>query len=752
MLAPILGIIFTFILASQFVSTSLEQRQAFAHTQKITMDNSRLFSQLATRLATNHAQVYQLLKFAESSDESRLYKIGKPLLNEVHRIELDTRLAAKNIDSTEALLHSLSNYRKTIITSVEMSTVDLSLAYKFMTQATSEFNATNSQFLKLNGRMQKNIEEQLINFHQQANDILQKYTTLFFIAILVVIIISFLLARILSHDLQQSINTLSKLTSNEDLIDNRSEVTQLSQVIKHVQENHQKLKKTRHDLSQKESQLRSILDNMVDGVITMDESGIVLTFNKAAENMFGYTAAQMFGKSIDQLMSKQDAGQHSKYLQNYLTTGEKNIIGTGREVKAMRRNGCTFPIHLSVTELPNKINNKRCFIGSCKDITVSKQQEQQIRRSQKMDALGKLTGGIAHDYNNMLGVILGYADLLTSVLTDQPEKTNYVNKIIHAAERGAKLTSKLLAFSQLKQTDAEKLDLNNLLINQHHMLEKTLTVRIKLVFDLHSDLWAIKVDIGELEDAILNICINAMHSMEHDGQLTIQTQNFTIEKENIDLIELHPGDYVRLNFNDTGHGMSEETMSKIFDPFYSTKGDKGNGLGLSQVYGFIERSNGAIKVYSEPGHGTRFALYFPRLIEESHDTQIEKPEVEINLQGNESILVVDDEPELLNLCYGILKQNGYTVFKANDALQALDILEQENIDLLLSDVIMPDMDGFKLAARVQKDYPHIKIQLTSGFSDNRHTIMDDKSIHENLIHKPYNSQTLLKRIRELFTQ
>jgi CheY-like chemotaxis protein len=281
------------------------------------------------------------------------------------------------------------------------------------------------------------------------------------------------------------------------------------------------------------------------------------------------------------------------------------------------------------------------------------------------------------------------------------------------------------------------------------MLETTLTARIKLKLDLSKDLWPVIVDTGELEDSILNICINAMHAMESGGYLTIQTENFIVQEKNIELLELRPGDYVLLSIIDTGCGMSDEVIEKIFDPFYTTKGDKGTGLGLSQVYGFMESSGGAIKVYSEANHGTRFLLYFPRFKDADVEYEIKNKEPDIKLEGDETILVVDGEKDLLNLCVNILERQGYHVLKAASAMQALNILETASADLMLSDIIMPEMDGVELATTVQSKYPAMKIILTSGFSDNRQQNLKDKSLYKNLIHKPYQPQVLLKKIREL---
>jgi len=381
-------------------------------------------------------------------------------------------------------------------------------------------------------------------------------------------------------------------------------------------------------------------------------------------------------------------------------------------------------------------------------------KEQQLRHSQKMDALDKLSGGIAHDYNNMLGVVTGYAELLAAKLSGQPKLYKYVQEIQHAGERGAKLSKKLLAFSKKKFSDADVVMLNEVLKDEQHMLEKTLTSRIKLVFELAEDLWPTYLDTGDLEDAIVNLSINAMHAMAMGGQLTIKSWNEHINSYQANSLQIKPGDYVLLSVTDTGCGMEATIKEQIFEPFFTTKGDQGTGLGMSQVYGFMERSNGVIKVYSEPGEGTQFVLYFPRYHEGGkiiNDNIIEDIHP-INLQGSESILLVDDEPALLDLASDVLTQQGYTVHCANNGKQALEILAHQAIDLLLTDVIMPEMDGYQLAAAVQEQYPGIKILLASGFTDERHMDLVDDELHKNLISKPYNIQTLLIKVRELLNQ
>ncbi|WP_126454144.1 PAS domain-containing protein [Sulfuriflexus mobilis] len=490
--------------------------------------------------------------------------------------------------------------------------------------------------------------------------------------------------------------------------------------------------------------LQAIMDNSPAVVYVKDTNGVFTFVNRRFEEMFHCERGDVIGKKPHDVLPKD--------LADKLQFNDKLVLETGHTLESEVSIPADTGRHTYIAikfPLVDAGGNTYSVCGIFTNITDRKQQEVQLRHSQKMDALGKLTGGIAHDYNNMLGVILGYAELLEGMLGNQPKLQNYAHEIRHAGERGAELTLKLLAFSRKKPADTSSLDINTLIRDVQNLLEKTLTARIKLVLDLADDLWPVWLDSGELEDAIINISINAMHAIEGNGQLTIQTGNESIDSMNAQLLNIEPGDYVALNITDTGCGMDKATVERIFDPFFTTKKDKGTGLGLSQVYGFVERSGGTIKVYSEPGHGTRLSLYFPR---HHHANEAERPAVvQLNLDvgGHETILLVDDEPALLNLMTEILRQQGYRTLSAESARQALEILKTEAVDLLLSDVIMPEMNGYELTAIVQKKYPKIKIQLASGFSDDRNIEMVNDDLHQNILRKPFQSQTLLNRIREL---
>jgi len=480
------------------------------------------------------------------------------------------------------------------------------------------------------------------------------------------------------------------------------------------------------------------------GILHSKANGDVIDANNTFLSMLGYSQKDLDDGILD--WTKLTPAEFSHLDQVAFAETETKGYWTPFEKEYIHKDGHHVPILIGGSVFSK---NKDEYIVFIVDLTERKQHEEQYRRTQKMEALGQLTGGVAHDYNNMLAIINGYSELLIDALCDQPKLTGYTNEIIHASDRGATLTKKLLAFSQKQTTHAENININTVLLDEKFMLEKTLTARIQLQFELADDLWPVRLDVSDLEDSIVNLSINAMHAIDGHGHLILRTSNEQLNTLDAKALDLAVGDYVLLGITDTGCGMSAYIKEKIFEPFYTTKGDRGTGLGLSQVYGFIKRSGGVIRVYSEIGHGTRMALYFPRYQPGDLDSRLDDGLPPIAIKGNETILVVDDEPSLLNLTREMLNLHGYHVLCANNASQALDILKMGSIDVLVSDVIMPEMDGYQLAKTVQETFPKVKIQLVSGFSGSEHHDLVNGDLHKNMLNKPFNSKTLLQKIRKL---
>ena len=484
------------------------------------------------------------------------------------------------------------------------------------------------------------------------------------------------------------------------------------------------------------------------GIIEWTTDLRFVDFNPAAQKIFGFSKKEVLGQHVSENILPESARKEIDKVWRGLLTNTGGVHSINENIT---KDGRVILCEWNNTPLINEQGKVVGVASYVEDITNQQQEEQQVRRAQKMDALGKLTGGISHDFNNILGVIMGYAELLQLNLKEQSNLLEYANEIMHASERGAKLTQKLLAFSKKKVFEADEVNLNEVILSNKNLLEKTLTARIKLVLNLEDKLWPVFVDTNDLEDLLLNASINAMHAMDGGGQLSLATRNEHLSQQDALAIDLDEGDYIVFTITDTGCGMDSETLEHIFEPFFSTKGNLGTGLGLSQIYGFVSRSHGSIKAYSEPDHGTQFVLYFPRYktdISLSNEPN-ESSDVAFFV-GTETLLVVDDESALRVLMRDTLSQNGYRVLLAENGKEALRILEKETVDGVISDVIMPEMDGYQLANEIMMLYPEVKIQLLSGFNDDRHREHISEDLHEKLLYKPVNSKDLLKRIRALF--
>lgn len=506
------------------------------------------------------------------------------------------------------------------------------------------------------------------------------------------------------------------------------------------------------ELIQNEEHLSLTLNSIGDAVITTDDKNNIVRMNPVAEQLTGWTLEEAFGEPIKNIFKIINASSREPIKDPFSCTLENGeTLHLSKDIILISKNNREYHIADSAAPIRDAENNIRGIVLVFNDITEQKLKDEQLQHSLKMDALGKLTGGIAHDFNNLLGIILGYAELLTLKFSNQPEQLESINRIYNAGERARKLTTKLLAFSRKQVHDLSVANINQLILSEQHMLEKTLTARIELNLNLSKELWPVHIDKSLLQDAILNICINAMHAMPDGGSLSISTENIHFDDIDQKFTELNTGDYIQIAITDTGIGMNSETRKKIFDPFFTTKGDKGTGLGMCQVYGFVQLSGGTLHVYSEQGIGTRISIYLPRYQpdnEENNKTNNSDLNVKRIPSGTESILVVDDEESLLELSSQILSTHGYTTHKANNGEDALKILEQHHIDLLLSDVIMPKMDGLQLAKKARKLNPELKIQLISGFSDNIKN-KDQDNLLQKQLNKPFSSLQLLQKVREV---
>lgn len=515
-------------------------------------------------------------------------------------------------------------------------------------------------------------------------------------------------------------------------------------LVRNLVQSEQETKNTNIKLEKSKMRYQLVLDNSPYCIHEIDNEGRLTSINPTGLKMLEFQSkSEIKNKAYIDCVSDKDKSRVTQLM-------DAGLQGKQSDFEFIGANGKTY--QSLFVPIQDEQSGALRLMGWTQDITKRKENEEQLRLSQKMDALGKLTGGIAHDYNNILGIILGFSELLKEKLVSEPELLEYAKHIFNAGERGSKLTKKLLSFSKNKPYDAESLNINTVLLEHKNMLEKTLTARIKLEFNLAGNLWFVKLDRSSLENVILNLSINAMHAMEQGGKLTFATHNESVSAADAIRHQMPAGDYVLLSLTDTGIGMDETTKNRMFEPFFTTKGERGTGLGLSQVYGFIQSNNGQVKVYSEQSQGTNIVIYFPRDMTAEETKSAIKTQELSNLNGSETILIVDDEQGMITITSNILTSHGYYVLTATDGENALAVLENNAVDLLLSDVIMPNMDGGQLAEKVKKRYPHIKIQLVSGYSDKANNEKIDEVLQAKILKKPFTSQSLLNQIRALLDE
>ena len=619
--------------------------------------------------------------------------------------------------------------------------------------------------------------------------------------------------------------------------------------------------------------LRQILHSAVAAIISIDAEGHIQTVNPAAEQMFGYSASELFGRNVNMLMPEPYRSQHDTYIAKYLSTGRRQIIGIGREVAGLRKDGSTFPMHLSVGEFA--IGAERCFTGTIvdlsaqraaeqrfereqalfraifeslpdplvicdpggairlvnpsftrvfgyseaevlgeslaglfespetwhgfvaaqagpseanakanqaqfrrksgelfpaetvegaivgssgsalgrlvliHDVTAERQQEAILLQAQRMEAVGQLTGGVAHDFNNLLTVILGNIELMEPRLKDDLSQS-LAGEAREAAEMGARLTDRLLTFARRQRLETKSLNLNEFALGLTELLRRTIGAPIDLSTALAPDLWPTMADPAQVENAVLNLVLNARDAMSEGGRLVIETFNATLDDADIASVPgMTPGDYVVLSVADTGHGMPAHVQARAFEPFFTTKAaGKGSGLGLATIYGFARQSGGNVTIYSEVGKGTTVNIYLPRA-RERNEREAPTAVPAMDAGRGETVLVVEDDDRVRRLTVLRLKELGYRILEAGHGAAALTILsETPDIDIVFSDFVMPGgVSGFDLARQVRERYPRALVILTSGYSAELLNQAEVAELGLKVLRKPYRQAELARAFR-----
>lgn len=622
--------------------------------------------------------------------------------------------------------------------------------------------------------------------------------------------------------------------------------------------------------------LEAVQNTAVGAIITIDEAGVIQTVNPATLQLFGYTAGELVGSNVNMLMPEPHRANHDGYLRNHIATGEKRIIGIGRDVEGLRKNGERFPMHLSVSAF--EVEGQRFFAGILHDLTERDQirgelerqgsvfetvfdnvpealiltdldrnitlcnaavtkifgwkptelagsntailyedqqefervnelsaernttdkhrpfrasyrrsdgtvfpghshhahirnahgevvgflklirniqheldQQKALGTAQRMEAFGQLTGGIAHDFNNLLTVITGNHELLEMRLEDSRDQ-ELLKRANDAALMGARLTGRLLTFSRRRTFDPVRMNLNEQVVTMADLLRRTIGEHLHFSTMLEAELWDVHADPSEIENAILNLAINARDAMPSQGSLIIETANVELDSLH-DAIEapLEPGDYVRLSVSDTGTGMPPDVIDRAFEPFFTTKAPgKGTGLGLSTIYGFVRQLGGTATIYSEVGHGTTVNIYLPRCTDTAERAADREALDDVPMGDNELVLLVEDNADVKIVTQQRLEQLGYRVIEASDGAKAIEtLMAGGDIDAVFSDIVMPGgVSGIDLARWILTNMPSIRVLLASGFSADALAAQDDDLPDVDILRKPYSRKELAQALRK----
>jgi two-component system cell cycle sensor histidine kinase/response regulator CckA len=492
------------------------------------------------------------------------------------------------------------------------------------------------------------------------------------------------------------------------------------------------------------------LATAANAVLITDAKGIILWVNPALLNLTGYTAGEVVGQTPRIFKSGQHDQKFYKSLWSTILAGKKwHANFTNR-----RKDGSLYHDEHTITPVRSKEGTITHFIAIMNDVSERKQLEAQFIEAQKMEVVGQLAGGVAHDFNNVLAVIMGYTELVVEDLGPDHPLQKYIEEIRHAAERAAGLTRQLLVFSRKQTVQAVELDLNEVVKGMEKMLRQLINENIEMKMIYGGQVSWIKADSGYVWQVLMNLVVNARDAMPEGGKLTVETSTITLDEN---YTQTHagvtPGDHVMLSVSDTGIGMTEEVRTRLFEAFFTTKAaGKGTGLGLVTCQNIVRQSGGHIDLFSEVGKGTTFKIYFPQIKQPLQASTQPLSKAKPLRGGTETLLVVEDEPSLRHLAQGVLHNQGYEVLTAPNGQDALRVVREHRgqpISLVITDVIMPRMGGKVMAEWLKTTYPDIKILYTSGYTENEIAHHGALESGVEFLPKPYSPASVIRKVREL---
>lgn len=507
-------------------------------------------------------------------------------------------------------------------------------------------------------------------------------------------------------------------------------------------------KRAEEELRRSESNFRLLVDDAPFGILRATLDGRILQANPALVRMLGYESEEELCK----LNMGRDVYHDPKQRQRLIEEHSQRNAFHNVEVQWKRKDGNVITALLNGRRIEGAERTQTYFEEFTEDITQRRILERQLFQSQKMEAIGRLAGGIAHDFNNLLGVILGHTELLEGASGRDRRLQKSVEAIQGATQRAAALTTQLLAFSRKQMVEPRILDLNASVREIEKLLRRVIGEDIELIIRAKPDAGTIQIDPGQLDQVLMNLVVNARDAMQNGGKLILETSSVILDDSYVGQhLGAAAGPFVLLSISDTGCGMDQETLSHIFEPFFTTKEKgKGTGLGLSTVYGIVKQCGGYVMAYSEPGRGTTFKVYFPGVSGTPEAARVSGQRVEVP-GGKETVLLVEDETALRELTRGLLETAGYTVFEAANVEDAVRIAESDHrkIDLLLTDVVMPGMDGHELSRRLTSISPSLKVLYMSGYTDDVIVQRGVLNHGTTLLQKPFGRASLLGKVRQV---
>ena len=607
------------------------------------------------------------------------------------------------------------------------------------------------------------IEADLTDLHERLTRFLEIDLFVLLASLGVAFLMSTRLQRVISSPIRELADTALSVSSRENYSIRATKrgddeigllFDQFNSMLDRIQQRDIALQEAHNELEdrvvERTSYLNALIENSPLAILVLDSGRNVQLFNPAFENLFQCTYQEDIGKPVVDLFPNEKMLPEASAAPE--AASEKTRFS--QITRRKRKDGSYVDVELNLVPLTVK-GRVLGSLGIYQDITKRRVLEQQLQMAQKMEAVGRLSGGIAHDFNNLLGVILGYIQVIKRTLVPGNSLFEYAEEIEKASRRAVSLTRQLLAFSRQQVLEPVILILNTLVADMEKMLPRLIGEDIDLKLILAPTLGQVKADPGQLEQVLMNLAVNARDAMPDGGKLTIQTANAEIDAA---FVREHPGAiagmYVMLAVTDTGTGMDPETQAQIFEPFFTTKGrDKGTGLGLATVYGVVKQSNGYITVESEIGKGSIFTIYLPR-VEQHAAAPVKNIPEPLNYRGSETILLVEDAEPLRKLARLFLVENGYHVFAAADGSEAQLVASQISgpIHLLLTDVVMPGINGRVLAERLAPSHPGMKILYMSGYTDSfiaGHGVLE-AGVH--LLRKPFTEEVLVRKVRELLDE